>query len=66
MRAVFVKETYEQIGPEEYNQLNPYVEAIGMLNHKYGKVKTHRTSTTIANIGALQVPMLTVDYEVAE
>jgi hypothetical protein len=64
----FIKETYEQIpndNPEvlEFNEINPYIQAIGKIKEKYPDAKIIRTKTVFDVIGTLQFPILEVYFE---
>jgi len=76
-----VKETYEQVSEYEYNQINPYIQAIGAMRHKYGEIDVKWVKTIVEIIetgsskhdelkktsyGVLEVPTLQVGFEVVE
>ena len=62
----WIKETYEQVGPYEYNEINPYQRAISHIRYNYPKAKITQTQTVTENLGALQIPVLLIRYEVQD
>ena len=58
-----IKETYEQIGDHEYNEINPYVHAVGFVRHKYPEAKIVKTKTVYDVLYGVQFPVLQVWFE---
>lgn len=63
MKAYFIKELYEQVADYEYNRVNPYVQAIGMLKSKHEDIEVIGTRTFTEVIGSLQIPIMEVHYD---
>jgi len=59
-----IKETYSQISEDEYQAINPYVEAIGYLRTKKPNARVIKTKTVTEVVGGIQFPMLLTYYEV--
>ena len=65
----FIKETYERVGDNEYNQINPYVRAIGQIKHKYPNAEIASVKTVWEELSPespLIFPILEVRFEVGE
>lgn len=61
-----IKETYHEVGENEYQQINPYIEAIGIVRTKYPKAKIKRFKTQLDVLYGVQFPMLLTYFEVGE
>lgn len=61
-----IKETYRQVGELEFDRINPYVESIGYIRHKYPKATITSVKTITENFGSLQVPALIIKYSTNE
>lgn len=61
-----IKELYQQVGEEEYNRINPYAEMVNSIKVQYPTAKITGCKTFIDVYGSLQVPFLTMSYEVAD
>lgn len=61
--AVTIKETFRQVGPNEFDRVNPYVEGIGALLHRRPNAKVRKTRTVTEVFNGLQIPLLLVYYD---
>ena len=63
MIRAYLKEKYMQVGENEYQELNPYVEAIGHLKHDKPNAVVRKTKTITEVVGGLQFPFLLLYYD---
>ena len=49
MKAVYIKELYEQAGPLEFHLVNPYVQAIGELKSRKPDCTVTRVKTVFGH-----------------